>query len=53
MSVSLKRGLEARTGLRLPGTLTFTYPTIEAIAVFLEETLFPSPVYRERRGNAL
>ena len=44
MSVSLKRGLEARTGLRLPGTLTFTYPTIEAIAVFLEETLFPSPV---------
>jgi len=43
MSVSLKRGLEARTGLRLPGTLTFTHPTIEAIAVFLEETLFPSP----------
>ncbi len=44
MSVSLKRALEARTGLRLPGTLTFTYPTIEAIAVFLEETLFPSSV---------
>ena len=44
MSVSLKRALEARTGLRLPGTLTFTYPTIGAIAVFLEETLFPSRV---------
>jgi acyl transferase domain-containing protein/acyl carrier protein len=44
MSVRLKRALEARTGLRLPGTLTFTYPTIEAIATYLEESLFPSPV---------
>jgi acyl carrier protein len=44
MSVRLKRALEARTGLRLPGTLTFTYPTIEAIATYLEEALFPSPV---------
>jgi phthiocerol/phenolphthiocerol synthesis type-I polyketide synthase B len=49
MSVSLKRGLEARTGLRLPGTLTFTYPTIEAIAVFVEETLFPSPAAESER----
>jgi acyl transferase domain-containing protein/acyl carrier protein len=44
MSVKLKRALEAGTGLRLPGTLTFTYPTIEAIAAYLEERLFPLPV---------
>ncbi len=44
MSVRLKRALEAGTGLRLPGTLTFTYPTIDAIATYLEETLFQSPI---------
>jgi acyl transferase domain-containing protein/acyl carrier protein len=42
MSVKLRRRLEAGTALRLPGTLTFTYPTITAIADFLEERLFPS-----------
>ena len=41
MSVKLRRRLEAGTALRLPGTLTFTYPTITAIAGFLEERLFP------------
>jgi acyl transferase domain-containing protein/acyl carrier protein len=42
MSVKLKRRLEAGTGLKLPGTLTLTYPTITALAVYLEEKLFPS-----------
>lgn len=41
MGVKLRRRLEAGTGLRLPGTLTFTYPTITAIAAFIEERLFP------------
>jgi acyl transferase domain-containing protein/acyl carrier protein len=44
MSVKLKRRLEAGTGLRLPGTLTLTYPTITALAGYLEEKLFPSTV---------
>jgi hypothetical protein len=42
MSVKLKRRLEAGTGLRLPGTLTLTYPTITALATYLEEKLFAS-----------
>ena len=44
MSVRLKRRLEAGTGLRLPGTLTLTYPTISALARYLEEKLFPTGV---------
>ena len=44
MSVRLKRRLEAGTGLRLPGTLTLTYPSISALAQYLEERLFPSEV---------
>jgi acyl transferase domain-containing protein/acyl carrier protein len=44
MSVRLKRGLEAGTGLRLPGTLTLTYPTIAALAQYLDEKLFPTKV---------
>jgi NAD(P)-dependent dehydrogenase (short-subunit alcohol dehydrogenase family)/acyl carrier protein len=35
MAVELKRRLEAGTGLRLPSTLTFNYPTIRAMAGFL------------------
>jgi acyl carrier protein len=35
MAVELKRSLEAGTGLRLPSTLTFNYPTIRAMAGFL------------------
>ncbi len=42
MSVKLKRRLEAGTGLRLPGTLTLTYPTVTALAAYLEEKLFAS-----------
>jgi acyl transferase domain-containing protein/acyl carrier protein len=42
MSVRLKRRLEAGTGLRLPGTLTLTYPTISTLARYLEEKLFPA-----------
>jgi acyl carrier protein len=42
MSVRLKRRLEAGTGLRLPGTLTLTYPTIAALAEYLDEKLFPT-----------
>lgn len=44
MSVKLKRRLEVGTGLRLPGTLTLMYPTITALADFIEEKLFPSAV---------
>ncbi|WP_158750013.1 beta-ketoacyl synthase N-terminal-like domain-containing protein [Acidobacterium sp. S8] len=36
MSVKLKRRLEAGLGLKLPGTLTLTYPTVAAIARFLD-----------------
>jgi acyl carrier protein len=41
MSVRLKRRLEAGTGLRLPGTVTLTYPSIGALADYLERKLFP------------
>jgi acyl carrier protein len=40
MAVRLKRRLEERTGLRLPGTVTLTYPTIAALAEYLQERLF-------------
>jgi acyl transferase domain-containing protein/SAM-dependent methyltransferase/acyl carrier protein len=35
MSVELKRRLEARCGRSLPSTLTFNYPSVEALAGFL------------------
>jgi acyl transferase domain-containing protein/phospholipid N-methyltransferase/acyl carrier protein len=35
MAVELKRSLEAGTGLPLPSTLTFNYPTIRAMAGYL------------------
>lgn len=51
MAVRLKRRLEERTGLRLPGTVTLTYPTLAALAGYLQNRLFgedsgvaPSPV---------
>jgi len=44
MSVKLKRRLEEGTGLRLPGTLTLMYPTITALAEFVEDKLFASTV---------
>jgi acyl transferase domain-containing protein/acyl carrier protein len=40
MAVRLKRRLEERTGLRLPGTMTLTYPTLAALAAFLHTRLF-------------
>jgi acyl transferase domain-containing protein len=42
MSVKLRRRLEAGTGLKLSGTLTLTYPTITALAEYLDGRLFPS-----------
>jgi acyl transferase domain-containing protein/acyl carrier protein len=40
MAVRLKRRLEERTGLRLPGTVTLTYPTLVALAGYLQNRLF-------------
>lgn len=40
MSVQLKRRLETGLGLKLPGTLTLTYPTVTALAGFLQGKLF-------------
>jgi acyl carrier protein len=39
MAVELKRSLEEGIGLRLPSTLTFNYPTIRAMAGFLDRAL--------------
>jgi myxalamid-type polyketide synthase MxaE and MxaD len=39
LSVELRRRLEASTGLALPGTLTFKYPTVAAVAGFLATEL--------------
>jgi myxalamid-type polyketide synthase MxaE and MxaD len=43
LSVELRRRLEASTGLALPGTLTFKYPTVGAIADVLASELIASP----------
>jgi acyl transferase domain-containing protein len=40
MAVRLKRRLEQKTGLRLPGTVTLTYPTLTALAGYLQTQLF-------------
>ena len=43
LSVELRRRLEASTGLALPGTLTFKYPSVTAVADFLgAELLAPA-----------
>jgi phthiocerol/phenolphthiocerol synthesis type-I polyketide synthase C len=42
LSVELRRRLEGSTGLTLPGTLTFRYPTVAAIAEFLAGELIAS-----------
>ena len=39
MSVELKRRLDAGTGRTLPSTLTFNYPSVAALAGFLDEEL--------------
>jgi acyl transferase domain-containing protein len=42
MSVRLKRRLESGTGLRLPGTVTLSCPSIAALADYLDGKLFPA-----------
>jgi acyl carrier protein len=39
MSVQLKRRLETELGLKLPGTLTLTYPSVRALTSFLDTKL--------------
>lgn len=41
-AVELKNALEARTGLQLPGTLIFDYPTSGALVAHLSELLVPT-----------
>ena len=42
MAVELKSRLEKDTGLSLPSTLTFNYPTINDLAGYLTEQTLPS-----------
>ena len=41
MSVDLKRRLEKRCGFSLPSTLTFNYPNVRALAIYLSERITP------------
>ncbi len=43
MSLELKKRIEASVGTSLPATLTFNYPTIDALAGFLVESVVPAP----------
>jgi acyl transferase domain-containing protein len=42
MAVELKNRLEAGAGQPLPASLAFDHPTVEALATFLAETVFPT-----------
>ncbi|MCI0580809.1 MAG: type I polyketide synthase, partial [Chloroflexi bacterium] len=58
MGVEFTRVLEATTGHPLPATLLFNYPTVEALAEFLEQELttlaaLPPPVVEESDSHAL
>lgn len=43
MSVELRHRLERATGLTLPATLTFNYPTVNALALFIDGHLQSQP----------
>jgi hypothetical protein len=40
-AVELRNYLQNSTGLRLPSTLTFDYPTVDALVSFLTQKLTP------------
>jgi acyl carrier protein len=44
MSLELKKRIERAVGARLPSTLTFNYPTIDALAGFLLDAVVPAPI---------
>jgi polyketide synthase 12 len=52
MTIELRNALGALAGRALPATLIFKYPTIEALAAFLEEDLAPTPSADPAAGAA-